>query len=214
MIGRWMVVVLVAVLLISSAVADEEVLSLEIVGDSVIASGTPVGSHVAFFDLSWVDHPWTQGFSSDVREAYSDKMNRATLKVETGIASNSVWAAVVLSDGQTAFAAAPGGTLHVEAMSSDQALIWEDKKIVALSVPGRFLEVLLVRPGGGVWSAVAGDGGASDAEGVVDGKITMSIDRFEAELGTRVQTSTLVAGDVVIAIDVNPPVIHFLRVEE
>jgi len=205
-------VVVLLVFLVFPVVSDETSFSLQIENDAVAACEVPTGSQVVFFDVSWVEHPWTQGFSSGVSQGVEEGKGCALFQPPSGIESNSVWAGVLKTDGQTAFVDGSDRPLSIKSLSTKTDLIWKRGWIVGVKIPGRFVEFLVVRPGGGVWSATAGDGGASDNDQVVNAEISLTVESLVPELGTVGKPNFLSSGDVVIAIDVRSLSIYQLKV--
>ncbi len=207
-----LLVVVLLVLLVLPAISDEISFSLHVDGDAVVACEVPAASQVVFFDVSWVKHPWTQGFSSEVHESYEEGKGRALFSPANGVESNSVWAGVLTTNGDTAFADASDRPLNINKLQSENSLVWKERRIVGVRIPGRFIELLLVRPGKGVWSATAGDGGASDNDQTVNGEVSVFVQSLVPELSTVGQPDFLSSGDVVIAIDVRSMSIYQLKV--
>jgi hypothetical protein len=70
-----------------------------------------------------------------------------------------------------------------------------------LSVQSSFVELMYVRPGRGVWSFRAGDGGGLDQDGVRDGWVTIALASLVFYKGNPHPPSTIEAGDRVFLID-------------
>lgn len=64
-------------------------------------------------------------------------------------------------------------------------------------------EVLLLRPGQGVWLAIAADGGPGDADGTGDGAITLAVDAFRPVAGTHGELRSFAAGDIAAVLDLD-----------
>lgn len=74
-------------------------------------------------------------------------------------------------------------------------------------VPGQFLQILVVRPGGGVWHGAVADGALEDLDGSADGAVSFDWATLTA-VGDAPANATAAAGDRVWAIDLDTLVLH------
>jgi len=70
-----------------------------------------------------------------------------------------------------------------------------------LAIKGRLVAVMVARPGVGAWQAIAGDGGASDADGVSNGTILLVPESFRAADGVVAPPAEFRGGDTVVTIE-------------
>jgi hypothetical protein len=71
----------------------------------------------------------------------------------------------------------------------------------SISVQSRFIELMFVRPGRGVWSFRAGDGGGLDQDGTRDGWVKIALASLVAYKGNPHPPATVEPGDRVFLID-------------
>ncbi|MDP9119863.1 MAG: hypothetical protein M3O15_00575, partial [Acidobacteriota bacterium] len=73
------------------------------------------------------------------------------------------------------------------------------------------LEVLLVRPGQGVWGITVGDGGQNDEDGASDGHLQFSLDHLRPVARSASPPSRIAVQDLLIVVDPNRMEISLVR---
>ena len=112
----------------------------------------------------------------------------------------SMWVAVDLASGELDAAAPAGFRLRrvgFRGRGLDHRADGRDQ--VEEAQP--YAEVLVVRPGVGVWSLRLGDGGPGDADGRADGRIAAALDALQPLAGSPAPPSRFAPGDVVLLLD-------------
>lgn len=113
---------------------------------------------------------------------------------DSPVLSRSVWAAVDEATG--AFVLSSPSLELIPNPSVEPLRAGETR----LSLPDRWLEVLLVRPGAGHWRGTLGDGSSEDRDGRADGAIELDATSLSPLAGSPALTAWA-AGDVLIAIN-------------
>lgn len=109
----------------------------------------------------------------------------------------SVWVAIDLATGESAFAAPEG--LPVRELSIAPKLI--PATLDRLDVPLSMAEVLLVRPATGAWGLRVGDGGASDEDGSQDGTLRAALASLWSVGDSPAPPGKVATGDVVVVLE-------------
>lgn len=124
------------------------------------------------------------------------------LEMEDGVPGQSVWAAVDITSGAFATAAAPGFELQPLSLSPSAVRPGALGSSDLFEAEGVQLELLLARPGAGAWGRALGDGGDADFDGRGDGWLQLALDDLRA-LGNTPALRPAVArpGDVLVAVD-------------
>jgi len=95
-------------------------------------------------------------------------------RVANPIPEYSAWVAIDVATGEIA-AASPAGPMAVEKMAAVAAgEPLRGGRFASLRLPGGAYELLLVRPGVGVWDATIVDGLTGDDDGETDGTVVLS----------------------------------------
>ncbi len=120
----------------------------------------------------------------------------------------SLWFVIDLTTGALAKAAPGGSPATFKDLTTDVAEGPSSTRFTRNFAT--YLDGVLVRPGKGIWTLTAGDGGPNDDDGRPDGAISMSFSRF-ATVPTKGKAAppppaTLTPGDVFVAVD--PATLH------
>jgi hypothetical protein len=109
---------------------------------------------------------------------------------------HAIWAAVEIETG-----AALRRATSRDSVSSEAIAITADPQSTSMLVGSSRAAILWVRPNAGAWNISAYDGGAYDADGLVDGTITVDLQSMWRTHGNPHPPATLSAGDVILVID-------------
>jgi hypothetical protein len=150
--------------------------------EAVVASGVTAGGRVVWFSMA---REISESAATIVRreEILEDEDGDGAVRFELdrAVPLRSIWVAVDLATGAWAAAGPEGYPLQrvdppgLAARRGAEGAHWvEDTR--------GYVELLVVRPGVGAWGLAVGDGGASDADGAADGRLTVPLDRLR---GTR-----------------------------
>jgi hypothetical protein len=169
----------------------------------VLSGVTPGGQAVVLGVAREVDD-FVAKISRRQQVVTADATGTARYDLGMAVPQPSVWAVVDLATGSVA-TGTPGGGVPIESgfrgrgpgvLASGLAGIADDRTL---------LDVLVVRPGRGVWYALVGDGGTADEGEPNDGKVEISLTHLHSVgVGAAVSVSSPAAfagRDVVVAID-------------
>ena len=167
------------------------------------------GSDVVLFHL---DHLARGAYSERRRELLvlhdDDSDGTVELEVPEGVPPRSIWLAVERKSGAWSLAAPAGYPLRRMGLPE----VEEGGGAVTLA-SGR-VEVVLVRPGVGVWTGQVADGGEGDLDGVADGRVSVEVARLAGEPEEGVAApEELRPGDVVAVFDLLGMAVFVLRTE-
>ena len=173
--------------------------------DSLAVTGVSAGAKVAFFGIARDVDPDDVATIRRTAEVVGDDDGdgQVALDLKRPVARRSVWIAVDLASGDSDAAAPEGFRLKkvnfrgrgLAARSDGRDVIEEDRPLV---------ELLVARPGVGVWTARLGDGGPDDEDGAADGKLAAALDHMEPLAGTRTPApAQFEKDDVVVLVDPN-----------
>jgi hypothetical protein len=119
-----------------------------------------------------------------------------------GVPFRSVWVAVDLTNGSSAVASLRGFTVNHHEIELKSLKKGDDGLASALELERLSVELLLVRPGEGVWILRAREGSGGDGDGIRDDKLTLVFEQAEPlGDGKGKAPKKLKAGDVLVALD-------------
>jgi hypothetical protein len=124
-----------------------------------------------------------------------------TVALDAEVTPNSVWIAVDLANGAAVAVAPPGGVVRD---GTDLQPVVERESSTAmrrLRAQSKLLDLLVVRPGRGVWYGFACDGGGGDADATHDGLLRLDRSAFRRLAGSGDAPDTLGTTDLVVAVD-------------
>jgi hypothetical protein len=119
--------------------------------------------------------------------------------VEEGVPLRSLWSAADLASGDYATAAPEGYELRKADWKGDGLKRLGGKD--TLEDRRSLLELLVVRAGEGAWAKQVTDGGESDADGLVDGRLEGVLDQMTPLASSPPSPSVFLENDLVLAID-------------
>jgi hypothetical protein len=176
-------------------------LTLNVANGRVSVTGVTAGGEVVLVTVSRERQPYVKRL---IRRDYyiSDGDNDGAVSVDGVVAEDAVWCAVDLATGRYATTAAPGRFPLKPMVLPQQAVTRDGSGNPRRIDAGRgLLEALLVRPHVGAWTATAGDGGASDADGQVDGRVSIDTSRMQPLGQSPPAPQVVTPGDTVVLID-------------
>ena len=188
-------------------------LELQIQGQTLTATSA-LGS-VAFFGVAreiGLDDVVTRRRTVEIRPL-ENRQGTVALDIGRPVAPASVWIAVDLTNGEFATARPDGtpvelGTFPVGGIGRAPGATGA---ITDFRAQG---ELLVARPGVGVWTLMLGDGSAEDRDGMADGKFEASLDQLTPLGDAPPPPLDFAVGDTVLLIDPRSLEIIATRIEE
>lgn len=170
---------------------------------AVVASGMTPGGQMAWFGVAREskDHAATIVRRETVATD-DDRDGAVRLDLGREVPLVSIWVAVDLATGKVAVATPEGFPLRRIALPGAGAVpggTGPDR----LELNRGYLELLVVRPGSGVWGATVGDGGEADDDGAQDGRVSVALAHLRAGGTSPAAPQSLGPGDLLVAIDPN-----------
>lgn len=169
---------------------------------AVMVSGVSRGEKIAIFSVA---REYGNYRSRIVRreaietDADSDGVVRYALDGDVPL--RSVWAVVDLATGRLRLAAPEGFAIKEVQFPGNGLRAGTPGQLNRLELQRGFVEVFFARPGVGAWSITAYDGSKVDADGELNGRFSMPIDRMVA-IGQSGPTPDHVRGqDIVVVFD-------------
>jgi hypothetical protein len=183
--------------------ATEHTVHVTLQDHSLSLSDVTPGGKVVLFAMSMRQErgmPTLRRFA----QVLTDEDGDGTIVYEPGggVPLRSVWVAIDLANGSIASVYPAGNELTARALSGDEVGRDAESRAIAVREQRLNLDVLLVRPGTGVWIRRAREGGSTDSDHSRDGLLTVNFSDAQA-LDTAYGSAPthLQAGDVVAAID-------------
>jgi hypothetical protein len=170
---------------------------------AVVASGISPGGQVAWFGVAREseDHA-AKIVRRETVAADDDRDGAVRLDLGREVPRASIWVAVDLATGKAAIATPEGFPLRRIGLPGPGAVpggTGPDR----LELNRGYLELLVVRPGIGVWGATVGDGGEMDDDGAYDGRVSVALAHLRADGTSPAAPQSLGPGDLLVAIDPN-----------
>lgn len=113
------------------------------------------------------------------------------------IAARSFWVVFDLTSGSYGAAAASTKPLREKELKNQAFKKESNGKLKKIETHSDYIYALAVRPGVGVWEVTVGDGGPEDDDGVLDGKIGVSVGRLRKIAKTTGEIDEFQEGDLV-----------------
>jgi hypothetical protein len=177
-------------------------LGAEAHGEQLVVDGVTPGAKVAVMAMAYqypgvILHAWTPFlYAQD-----DDGDGRVSVAYGGAIPHGAVFAAADITAGSVVLATAEGTQPRVSTDKSVTLAPLPDSKTQGLEVAGRFVVMLVVRPGVGAWQAVAGDGGRGDADGASNGKVLIAPGSLLRWIGATGPPAEYLDGDSVVAFE-------------
>lgn len=168
---------------------------------SVIASGLKGNHPVLFFSMAVEQREFDAALVRREQLVSNTADLRARFDLPTAVPRRSVWFAVDTKNGDYGVASPPTFPLRQIVFPSDIVRRGNAKEPDALQLGFGIAEVLVVRPGGGVWGDSASRGGAHDANGG-HGKLTIPVSVVR-RIGTTDDIGRITPADLIIAVEPN-----------
>ena len=173
-------------------------LDLAFADDAVVVSALEPGAEVLVFSISRSSEgfiPQTHRHAEILHDEDLDGAVRMTLEGEPPVKFLAV--AVELASGRFGVLTPVGFPGSALAFPGRSALSEGDDQ---LADAGRYVELLLVRPGDGGWWLSAGDGSPADHSAASDGVILTAIEEMEPIGSSPAAPAECAAGDVVVRV--------------
>jgi hypothetical protein len=198
---RWSCLLALLVLVAAAPLAAQPAISFE--PTAVVASGISPGGQVAWFGVARESEDHAARIVRRETVATDDDRDGAVrLDLGREVPLVSIWVAVDLATGQAALATPEGFPLRRIALPGAGAVSGESGPD-RLELNRGYLELLVVRPGTGIWGATVGDGGEADDDGASDGRVTVALAHLRAGGTSPAAPQSFGPGDLLVAIDPN-----------
>lgn len=172
-------------------------LSLRLENASAVVTGATAGRQLAFFGLAYGVENFEGALTQYEEILVADAAGTATWSLQE-ISSRSLWFALDVETGAIAVATPEGFPLRQ--MEAPAEVVKPKDLSDALEVPFFYADVLLVRPGAGVWVQSASRGGSRDLK-TKNNALTVALGTFRQLEGGAPAPAKVKRDDVVIVID-------------
>ncbi len=212
--ARWLgALALAAISYTATATAAEPQLTIAFDDARVTAGGANSGAKVIVVGYERRIQDRVQAVKRHHSVLTADAGGNAVMKPDGGVSPHSVWVAVDVATGRFGTAAPGGGSgqqiaLRPESLKKDN--LGQLRKFVS-RLPRTYL--LLVRPGAGAWDLMAGDGGRSDDDLVIDGKIEVSTESMKPMRGYGEAPKNFRKGDLIVGFSPDQLAYFVVRIE-
>ncbi len=186
-------------------------LSLAIDDDDVVVSELEPGAQVVYFSISRSSEgfiPQTHRHAEILHDEDLDGAVQVTLEGEPPV--KFLAAAVELESGRFGVLTAAGSPARALPFPGRSVL---SDRLDQLADDGRYVELLLVRPGSGGWWLSAGDGSPVDHSASSDGVILTAVEAMEPIGSSPPAPAAYAAGDVVVRVAPRPMDYYAGRIE-
>jgi hypothetical protein len=178
--------------------------TLQFLDRAVSASGATPGGQVVFFNIARELRSTRPPIPRIVRrlvEATADASGVARMELDQPVPLAAIWVAVDQTTGGSVAAPSPGFEATPVALSPSLARPDGAGQLKKVEWPFAEMELLLVRPGAGVWHLYAAKYSALDENRLSEGALRLDLDRMQAFQGSSQSPATVKAGDVIVMID-------------
>jgi len=171
---RWVIVV--GIVALGPAIHADPPMEIEIDGEAVVISNVEPGAKVLYFSvlreaLGYVPHTERRDL------IVVDDDGDGTIRIELGFVPPLKYVGIAIemaSSGRFA-AVTPAGSSARQVAFPAQSLRGQGNRLDELDSDGDYVEIALVRPGVGAWSAGASDGGSIDLGDANDGRVLTAL---------------------------------------
>lgn len=193
-----------AAVLLWGVPAAAEPFRLTVEKEALVATGTTKQGQVIFFGVAREIDPDDVVNVVPRTEIRTDEDGDGQVRFPLGgpVATRSAWAAVDLASGGFDAAAPEDFRLKKVNFRGQGLGRRPDGRDSVVDARG-LAEILVVRPGTGVWALRLGDGGPTDEDGAADGRLEAVLDRMEPLAGSPPPPQTFQKDDVVLVLDPN-----------
>lgn len=166
---------------------------------AVTLTGLTPGGNVALFMMSREPDVFITRSRQQGEWLTANEEGAAEYAPDFAIPIHSVWALVDVASGAYAIACGFGDCKPFErTIDRTQAVRSAVGTRPMLEIPAQRADVFLIRPKSGVWIGGMGDGGETDEDGKMDGKATLSLEKFESFREKTPPPGELQKGDLLI----------------
>ncbi|HEX7150403.1 MAG TPA: hypothetical protein VF618_02870 [Thermoanaerobaculia bacterium] len=184
--------------LLQAEAVQAEQLAITLTAREVRVTGATPDAAVIVTGYEEKHYPSQRGVTRRQRIERAGANGAATRHFESDISPRSFWIAVDVKSGAVATAAPAGMPLAQRPLPEDLLKTDNNGQLKKLVSRLAYASFLLVRPGEGAWEMKAGDGGASDGDHSVDGKIETDLDQFEPMVDVTDPPKKFERGDVLV----------------
>jgi hypothetical protein len=169
---------------------------------AIVVSGVTPGARTMWLAVIHEPHgyhPRITDRSSVVADDDRDGVVRLTM--DQGVRNDSVWVVVdMMSGDHVVETPSPARVKHV---SLSPGLLHRkgNGKGASIENVSQWMVFWCVRPGVGVWKSIVDDGSATDADGIVDGKLTSALSSMVSVDSNQIPPDDFQRGDVLVAVD-------------
>ena len=166
----------------------------------VVATGFHSGRDVIIFGVATAPGPYFSRMLRFTDTLVADAAGAARYEVADGVPDHSIWFAI---DAQTRdyAVAAPHGTPLRPTLNTPSALPGLDAGKDAIAVDRRLEDLLIVRPGGGVWTGSCGRNSPKDLNRGKGGGMQVPVAQMTAAPKTVGRSSVVLRSDLVVVVD-------------
>ena len=205
--SRFIAIIVLAVTLTFAAAAQPktepaEPLSVAISGAQVTVTNATPGGRVVFFGVA----RFAKNYRVTVRRfdkvvADEDRDGKVVLEIGESLPWKTIFAAVDFSSGR--FGLTTTGDFPLMTIPFEkEIMVANNGQLKHVIIEHRYLDLVLVRPGVGIWGQILGDGNKFDEDGTGDGKVVGNVERSIAIGEDKVPApKKFDKGDVLLLID-------------
>jgi hypothetical protein len=194
-----------ALLFVAVSPQASAALSVTFNGGAITVHGLTPNASLLVFAVTSEKRDWMESVgqvAAVAADADGDGVVTYSMPDGGSIPARSVWAFADLANG--AFLIAGPGSYVPEQVPWPATALQRNTAgdIVTLAITGsQWLEIAVVRPQSGAWTATSFDGGSGDTDGVNNGTIVRGFAGMTAQSGPAASPDHLQNGDVVIVFD-------------
>ena len=166
----------------------------------VIANGFHSGREIVLFGVGTAPGPYFLRLLQYTQTLTADANGSVSYQIADGVPQRSVWFAV---DSQTRdyAVAAPAGSAARPLLASPAPVAGSQGATDSLSINAELADVLIVRPGVGVWTGSCGKNSRKDANRGKSGAMYLPLDQIESIAKPKTHPDLILPSDLIIAVD-------------
>ncbi len=166
----------------------------------VVANGFHAGREVILFGVGTEPGPYFVRELQYTQTLTADASGSVSYQIADGVPRRSVWFAV---DSQTRdyVVAAPAGSAARPLLAKPTALSGVHGATDLLSIDAELADVLIVRPGVGVWTGSCGKNSKKDGNRGKSGAMQLPLDQITSTSKTKGHPDVILPSDLIIIVD-------------
>jgi hypothetical protein len=198
--ARLLVLILAAAIPVCGLEAAPASLAITFEPTYVVANGFHAGRDIIIFGVGTAPGPYFSRMLRYIDTIAADSSGTVRYEIAEGVPDRSVWFAV---DAQTRdyTVGSPHGALLRPSLSAPSVLAALDAGKDAITLDRRLMDILLVRPGSGVWIGSCGRNSLKDLNRGKSGHMQLSIAQFAEGPKTTGRSSAILPSDLIVVID-------------